>query len=133
KMDFAEVIPISARNGHNLDALEKLVTSRLPAGIHLFPEDQITDRSQRFLAAELVREKVMRQCGDELPYAVTVEIESFKQTGRVLHIHALILVERNGQKKIVIGQNGSRLKEIGQAARIDMEKMFEQKVMLHLW
>ncbi len=133
KMDFAEVVPMSAKAGHNVETLEQIVGRFLPEGVHYFPEDQITDRSQRFLAAELVREKVMRQCGDELPYAVTVEIESFKQQGRTLHIHALILVERDGQKKIVIGDQGSRIKEIGRAARIDMENMFERKVMLHLW
>ncbi len=133
KMAFAEIVPMSAKAGHNVETLEQIVGRFLPEGIHFFPEDQITDRSQRFLAAELVREKVMRQCGDELPYAVTVEIESFKQQGRTLHIHALILVERDGQKKIVIGDQGSRIKEIGRAARLDMENMFECKVMLHLW
>lgn len=133
KLAFAEIIPISAKNGYNVEPLEQAVHQRLPKGVFLFPEDQITDRTQRFLAAELVREKVMRQCGDELPYSVTVEIESFKAQGKVLHIHALILVERQGQKKIIIGDQGSRIKEIGRSARLDMEKMFEQKVMLNLW
>jgi len=133
KLAFAEIIPISAKNGYNVEPLEQAVNRRLPEGEFLFPEDQITDRTQRFLAAELVREKVMRQCGDELPYSVTVEIESFKAQGKILHIHALILVERQGQKKIIIGDQGSRLKEIGRSARIDMENMFEQKVMLNLW
>ncbi len=133
KLAFAEIIPISAKNGYNVEPLEQAVNRRLPEGEFLFPEDQITDRTQRFLAAELVREKVMRQCGDELPYSVTVEIESFKAQGKVLHIHALILVERQGQKKIIIGDQGSRIKEIGRSARIDMENMFEQKVMLNLW
>ena len=97
----------------NLDVLEKLVAERLPESEHFFPEDQITDRSSRFLAAELVREKIMRQLGAELPYQITVEIEEFKQEGRILHIHALILVEREGQKKIIIGDKGERIKSIG--------------------
>lgn len=133
KMDFAEVIPISAKQGHNLDALEQAVSQRLPASIHLFPEDQLTDRSSRFLAAELVREKIMRQLGDELPYQMTVEIEEFRAEGAILHISALILVERSGQKTIVIGHKGERLKRIGQDARKDMEEMFGHKVMLNLW
>ena len=133
KMDFAEIIPLSALNGSNLDSLERCINSRLPQGTHLFPEDQITDRSSRFMAAELVREKIMRQLGAEVPYAMTVEIEEFKDSGKSLHIHALILVEREGQKRIVIGSKGSRLRLIGQEARQEMEKMFERKVMLKLW
>lgn len=129
----AEIVPISALHGQNLDTLENLVASHLPEGEHFFPEDQITDRSSRFLAAELVREKIMRQLGAELPYQITVEIEEFKQEGRVLHIHALILVERDGQKKIIIGEKGERIKRIGQEARKDMEVMFDSKVMLNLW
>ncbi|SEP88932.1 GTP-binding protein Era [Azotobacter beijerinckii] len=129
----AEVVPISALHGQNLDTLERLVAERLPEGEHFFPEDQITDRSSRFLAAELVREKIMRQLGAELPYQVTVEIEDFKQEGRILHIHALILVEREGQKKIIIGEKGERIKRIGQDARQDMEVLFDSKIMLNLW
>jgi GTP-binding protein Era len=129
----AEIVPISAQQGQNLDTLERLVAERLPEGEHFFPEDQITDRSSRFLAAELVREKIMRQLGAELPYQITVEIEEFKQEGRILHIHALILVEREGQKKIIIGDKGERIKRIGQDARKDMETMFDSKVMLNLW
>ena len=133
KMEFAEIIPLSALRGSNLDSLEACINSRLPAGVHLFPEDQVTDRSSRFMAAELVREKSMRQLGAEVPYAMTVEIEEFNDSGKSLHIHALILVEREGQKRIVIGSKGSRLRLIGQEARQDMEKMFERKVMLKLW
>ncbi|MCL7461264.1 GTPase Era [Pseudomonas sp. NW5] len=129
----AEVVPISAQNGQNLETLEQLVGARLPEGEHFFAEDEITDRSSRFLAAELVREKVMRQLGAEVPYQVTVEIEQFKQEGRILHIHALILVERDGQKKIIIGDKGERIKRIGQDARRDMENLFGSKVMLNLW
>ncbi len=133
KMDFAEIIPLSALNGTNLDNLEQSIEKYLPEGVHLFPEDQVTDRSSRFMAAELVREKIMRQLGAEVPYSMTVEIEEFKDSGKSLHIHALILVEREGQKRIVIGNKGSKLRQIGQDARLDMEKMFERKVMLKLW
>lgn len=133
KMDFTEIIPISASQRTNVDRLQNCVASLVPEGVHYYEEDQITDRSQRFLAAELVREKIMRQLGDELPYSMTVEIEEFVQEGTILHISALILVEREGQKKIVIGDKGAQLKVIGRDARLDMEKMFESKVMLKLW
>jgi GTP-binding protein Era len=126
-------VPLSALRTHNVTALEQEIVKRLPESEHFFPEDQITDRSQRFLAAEIVREKIMRQLGDELPYAVTVEIEEFSQEGEVLHISALILVERKGQKKIIIGEGGSRLRSIGMEARRDMERLFDAKVMLRLW
>lgn len=129
----AEIVPVSALHGQNLDVLERLVAEHLPESGHFYPEDQITDRSSRFLAAELVREKIMRQLGAELPYQITVEIEEFKQEGRILHIHALILVEREGQKKIIIGEKGERIKRIGQDARRDMEILFDSKVMLNLW
>ena len=131
---FDAVLPVSALRSRGLDELVKYLERHVPEGPHLFPEDQITDRSQRFLAAELVREKIIRQLGDELPYAAAVEIESFAEDGRgVLHIHALILVERDGQKKILIGESGDRLKSIGTSARKDMERAFDSKVMLKLW
>ena len=131
---FDAALPVSALRSKGLDELVTYLESRIPEGPHLFPEDQITDRSQRFLAAELVREKIIRQLGDELPYAAAVEIESFSEDERgVLHIHALILVEREGQKKILIGESGGRLKSIGTSARKDMERAFESKVMLKLW
>ncbi len=129
----AEVVPVSALHGQNIIELEKVIAQRLPESEHFYPEDQITDRSSRFLAAELVREKVMRQLGAEVPYQVTVEIEQFKQEGKILHIHALILVEREGQKKIIIGDGGERMKKIGQEARLDMQKLFGSKIMLNLW
>ena len=110
-----------------------LVKASLPEGPLLFPEDQVTDRSSRFLAAEMIREKVTRQLGDELPYEVSVEIECFKLEGAVTHVHGLILVDKPGQKKIIIGNDGSRLKQIGSAARADMELAFDGKVMLNLW
>ncbi|MBL4867782.1 MAG: GTPase Era [Pseudomonadales bacterium] len=133
KHSFKEIIPISALEGTNIEKLENLIVEELPQGPHLFPEDQVTDRSERFMVAEMIREKVMRQLGQELPYALTVEIEEFKQTGKVWHINALILVEREGQKRIVIGKNGARLKSIGTEARKDMEVLLDSKVMLRLW
>jgi len=132
-MDFEAIVPLSALHRHNVDELEAEIVQRLPEADHLFPEDQITDRSQRFLAAEIVREKIMRQLGDELPYAVAVEIEEFSHDGSTLHISALILVERKGQKRIIIGDGGSRLRGIGTEARKDMEVLFDNKVMLRLW
>jgi len=131
---FNAVFPVSALRAQGLDELANYVATQAPAGPHLFPEDQITDRSQRFLAAELVREKIVRQLGDELPYSTAVEIEAFKYDERgVLHINALILVERDGQKKILIGESGRRLKSIGTSARRDIERAFDSKVMLKLW
>ncbi|GAA0702432.1 GTPase Era [Marinobacterium maritimum] len=133
KRHFDAIIPISAQKGHNVERLQREVENRIPEGMHMFPEDQITDRSSRFVAAELVREKLMRNLGDEVPYGTTVEIEEFNHDGRVLHISALILVERDGQKRIVIGDSGAVIKTIGRDARLDMEKMFDTKVMLNLW
>jgi GTP-binding protein Era len=125
KREFAEIIPLSA--------LEEAVGRFLPQSVHFYPDDQITDRSERFMASEMVREKITRQLGAELPYSVAVEIEEFKHEGKTLHISALILVEREGQKKIIIGDKGERLRRIGQEARVDMERMFGSKVMLRLW
>lgn len=133
KFPFAEIFPLSALRGHNLAALEAAIEKLLPPNPHFFPEDQITDRSERFLAAEMVREKIMRQLGDEVPYEITVEIETFKREGKLLTIDALILVEREGQKKIVIGNGGDRIRQVGVEARKDMETLFDSKVMLKLW
>ncbi len=133
KFTFDQIVPVSAKTGHNVERLESLIESYMPESIHFFPEDQITDRSSRFLAAELVREKIMRQLGDELPYAMTVEIEEFVHSGTLIEISALILVERPSQKRIVIGDGGYRIKQIGQEARKDMESLFDCKVMLNLW
>lgn len=133
KRNFAEIVPLSVLGGHNMDTVESCVKKHLPQGPFLFPEDQITDKSSRFMAAEIIREKITRQLGDELPYEATVEIEKYTVQGAILHIHGLILVDKNSQKQIIIGKNGDRLKLIGSAARIDMEKAFETKVMLNLW
>ena len=133
KADFAAIIPVSALKGQQLDQLEKTIAGYLPESEYFFPEDQITDRSMRFMAAEMVREKIMRQLGQELPYAMTVEIEEFSSEKGVWHISALILVERSGQKSIIIGKQGARLKKIGMEARKDMENMLDAKVMLRLF
>ena len=132
--DFADIFPISALRRKNLDRLETFVREHLPEGYHLFPKGQITNRTERFLAAELIREKIIRQLGDELPHMTATEIEAFHTDDRgVLHINAIIFVERDGQKRIVIGTGGSRLRSIGTEARRDMEKAFDCKVMLKLW
>lgn len=133
KLNAAEIIPLSALRNINLDRLEQLIVDRMPEGMHMYPDDQITDRSSRFMAAEIVREKITRQLGDELPYEMAVEIEEFKQEGNLLNISALILVERDGQKRILIGDKGERIKLIGTDARKDMEKLFDMKIMLKLW
>ena len=133
KREFTAVIPLSARDGDNVERLEALVMSLIPEGEAFFPEDQVTDRSERFLAAELLREKLMRRLGEELPYAVTVQIEEFSEQNDVLHIHAVIWVEKESQKAIVIGKGGEALKEIGRRARIEMEQAFGAKVFLKTW
>ncbi|WP_319535482.1 GTPase Era [uncultured Vibrio sp.] len=135
KMDFVDVVPISAKQGKNIDVLRKHVRDHLPVATHHFPEEYVTDRSQRFMASEIVREKLMRFTGEELPYSVTVEIERFDYNPETdgFHINALILVERNGQKKMVIGKGGEKIKTIGREARLDMEELFGRKVYLETW
>ena len=130
---YKDIVPVSALRGTNLHILKQLIHDALPEGDHMFPDDSITDRSSRFLAAEIVREKLMRQMGDELPYESTVEIEEFKEEEKLLRISAAILVERDGQKKMVVGAGGSRIKMIGTEARKDMEKLFDNKVFLRLF
>lgn len=135
KMDFVDVVPISAKHGKNIDVLRKHVREHLPKAVHHFPEEYVTDRSQRFMASEIVREKLMRFTGEELPYSVTVEIERFDYNPETdgFHINALILVERIGQKKMVIGNKGEKIKTIGTQARLDMEELFGRKVYLETW
>jgi GTP-binding protein Era len=133
KVNAAVLIPLSALRKTNLDELEEKIKTYIPENMHMFPDDQITDRSERFLAAEIVREKITRQLGAEVPYQVTVEIEEFRAEKKVTHISALILVEREGQKKIIIGTNGERIKKIGAQARADMESLLDCKVMLRTW
>ena len=133
KMQFAAVLPISARKGEGLEALEQEVIAHLQVSAPFFPEDQITDRSERFIAAELIREKLFRILGQELPYALSVEIEKFEEVDGLRRIAAVIWVERDGQKAIIIGKGGQQLKRVGEQARLDMEKFFESKVFLKLW
>ncbi len=135
KMDFVDVVPISAKHGKNTDVLRKHVRDFLPKATHHFPEEYVTDRSQRFMASEILREKLMRFTGDELPYSVTVEIERFDYNPETdgFHINGLILVERQGQKKMVIGKGGEKIKTIGREARLDMEELFGRKVYLETW
>lgn len=134
QMNFLDIVPVCAENGLNVDTIASIVRKHLPQATHHFPQDYITDRSRRFLASEIIREKLMRFLGEELPYSVTVEIEHFslRERGGYM-IHALILVERAGQKKMVIGNKGARIKTIGIEARKDMEEMFAGKVHLQLW
>ncbi|MGY8865989.1 MAG: GTPase Era [Methylophagaceae bacterium] len=133
QFDYANVFPISARKGMNLDELEKQIKQLVPEGDLIFPEDQITDRSSRFLAAELVREQLFRHLGQELPYSITVEIEQFDDEKGLYRIGAVIYVERDGQKAIVIGKKGDLLKSVGKDARIEMQSLFGHKVFLRLW
>ena len=131
--NFAAVHPVSALKRNGLEALVSALLALLPEQPALYGEDEITDKSQRFLAGELVREQLMRQLGAELPYATTVEIESFTIDGTMLRIGAVIWVERDGQKAIVIGKGGTRLREIGTKARQAMERLFDSKVFLETW
>ena len=129
KFNFADH-SISATRSENIDALEKKLLNFFRG---LFPGEQITDRSERFQVAELIREKLIRGTGQEIPYCTMVEIEEFKEEKNILHIHAIIWVEREGQKAIVIGHQGERLKKIGTQARKDIEILLAKKVFLRLW
>jgi GTPase len=133
QLDFQQIIPLSAEKGTNVQSLRELVQKQLPPCEFFFPEEYVTDRSSRFMASEIVREKLMRFLGDELPYAVTVEIERFKWEEKHYHIAALVLVERDTQKQMVIGKKGERIKTIATEARKDMETLFEQPVFLQVW
>lgn len=133
KFDFANVFPISARKGMNIEQLEAEITQLMPEGELIFPEDQFTDRSSRFLAAELVREQLFRHLGQELPYSITVEIEQFDDEEKLYRIGAVIYVERDGQKSIVIGKKGELLKSVGKGARLEMQSLFDRKIFLRLW
>jgi len=130
---FTQVLMVSARNGDGVDDLERSVLAQLPFSRPSFDEDQFTDRSERFLAAELVREQLMTRLHQELPYALTVEIEEFKRDDGLLRIGAIVWVEREGQKQIVIGKGGNVLKQVGSGARRELEALFGEKVYLRLW
>jgi GTP-binding protein Era len=133
KMKFAEIVPLSAQTGENVDALEKLMPRYLPVQPAIYPAEQLTDKSERFLAAEFIREQIFRRCGKEVPYSTAVEIEKFKLEQGTLRIAATIWVDRDGQKPILIGAKGAGLKTIGRNARLEMQTAFGEKVFLELW
>jgi GTP-binding protein Era len=133
KFQFAEVLPVSAKKNLQLDELLKTIRNYLPEQPAIYGEDEMTDRNERFLAAELVREKLFRFLGEEIPYSLTVEIEKFEQEGSLRRIHAAIIVDKENQKPIVIGKGGEKLKRISTEARTDMEQLFGGKVWLETW
>lgn len=131
--NFHAVVPVSARTGRNMPELLRVIAGALPEGPPAYPEDQLTDRDERFFAAELLREKLFETLGEELPYRCEVMIESFREEGRLRRIEATILVERDSQKAIILGKGGARLKAMATAARKDMERLFDGKVYLGTW
>lgn len=131
--DFVAIIPLSAKTGVQVEEFEQKLIPFMPEGPHLFPDDQVSDRSSRFLCAELVREKIFRFCGQEIPYSVTVDIESFKDEEKLVRINALILVDKENHKRMIIGDKGQKLKEIATNARKDMEGLLGKKVFLQCW
>lgn len=130
---FAGIVPVSAERGTQIKALLDDVRPHLPEGELLYPEDQITDRNERFLAAEIVREKLFRLLGEELPYSINVEIEKFDVDGALRRIYAAVFVDKPNQKAIIIGKGGEKLKRVSSEARVDMEQMFDGKVYLEVW
>jgi GTP-binding protein Era len=130
---WTEVVPVSAQTGDNVDRLLEVTVSHLPEGDAAYDDDTITDQSMRTLAAEIVREKLLRQTHEEVPYSIAVEIDQFVEEGKLARISASILVERDTHKAIVIGKHGERLKAVGTEARLDMERVFSMKVFLQLW
>ena len=133
RAEFAEVIPISAQRGENLERLRALVRDRLPAGPPLFEQDRVSDRGDRFRYAEVIREKLMIHLRDELPYGLTVEVERIEDDGDLRRVAAVVWVERDGQKAIVIGRGGKQLKTCGSQARRDLERISGRKIHLELW
>ncbi len=133
QFNFAEIVPLSAEKEKDALRLPAILKSYLPEGEAWFSEDDITDRSSRFLAAEIVREKVFRLTGDEIPYVVAVTIEQFEEDGAMFRISAVIWVDRDGHKPIVLGRGGVHIKRIASEARVDMEKLFGRKVFLQVW
>lgn len=133
KMQFTSIIPISVKKNINITELENLIHKHLPENMFFFPENQITDKDDRFIIAETVREKIMRVTNQEVPYGSAVVVESMQEKNGVLHLDVVIWVERKGQKIIIIGKKGEKLKEIGKQARLDLEKRFNRKVFISLW
>lgn len=133
KMVFLAIVPVSAQKGKNIEELEKVIADALPMAEFVYPRELSTDRSQRFLAAEFIREKLMRRLYEELPYWLTVSIEQFVEQKKIIKISAIIWTERLSQKAIIIGKKGECLKKVGSEARMDMETCFGKKVFLELW
>lgn len=135
KMTFADVIPMAAISGHNVETVDKCVAKYLPVGEHLFPDDQLTDRTERFFVSEIIREKLIRYLGQEIPHSIAISLDQFevRKDKNIRDISATIWVEREGQKKIVVGEGGAVLKKIGTLARKELEEYFEQKVFIQLW
>lgn len=133
KLEFTHILPVSALKGQNLAELEQLIFGLLPETEAIYPEDQVTDRSERFLSAEIVREKLTRRLGAELPYELTVEVERYEDLPHIAKIYLIIWVARNNQKAIVVGKDGEILKKVGIDARTDIEKLIGKKVLLKLW
>ena len=131
--DFAAIVPVSAERGTDLPALKRAIAAVLPIGPALYPDDDVTDRDERFLAAEFIREKIFRQLGDEVPYGTAVEIERFEHEGDLRRIGATVYVDKPGQRAILVGEGGSRMKAIATKARLDMERLFGGKVFLDVW
>lgn len=130
---FSEIVPVSAKKSLNLDELLAAIRKYLPEQPAIYPEDELTDKNERFLAAELVREKIFRLLGDEIPYSVAVEIEKFEIDGKLRRIFCAIIVDKESQKPMLIGKNGEKMKQISTEARQDMEKLFGSKVYLETW
>ena len=130
---FSDIIPISALKNQNILSLIDSILIKLPSGNHVYPEDQVADISERFLASEIIREKCITRVGDELPYRISVSIDKFKEENNVTHIDATLFVEKKSQKGMLIGSSGNKLKSIGTASRLELEDIFETKVMLNLW
>ena len=130
---FSDIIPISALKNQNILSLIDSILIKLPGGNHVYPEDQVADISEKFLASEIIREKCITRVGDELPYRISVSIDKFKEENNVTHIDATLFVEKKSQKGMLIGSSGNKLKSIGTASRLELEDIFETKVMLNLW
>ena len=132
-IEFKEIIPVSVIKGSGLSNLESLLIENLPIAPPLYPDDQITNKNERFFAAEFIREQLILRLSDELPYRSSITIDEFKDEDNIIHIHASIWVETTGQKSIVIGKKGNVLKVVGKAARLELEKLYDKKVNLKSW
>ena len=133
KFDFAEVVPVSAASRENLETLLRLIVQYMPQGPKYYPDDMVTDNPERFIIAEIIREKVLKTTRDEVPHSVAVQVEDVQNRGNLIFIMATIYTEKNSQKGIIIGSSGQRLKEIGREARLEIENLFGNKVYLDLW